>query len=201
MFKYILTIALGALVYFTYTNLPVTHGPGVLADNKPTIKLLRWQKPFSVKEAKATPKKEIEGEVRILRKKTYYFDDKKEYSPVDLLVGWKDLSDETVLDKFHTDITDRKYEFDIAVPPMPVSDMHRMTDLWHLVPANDAVDKQISDLREGHVIKIKGLLIDLSKDGKKLFTSPSSLELNEKYNSYTIWVEELQITNDGKADS
>lgn len=201
MFKYILTIALGALVYFTYTNLPVKHGPGVLADSKPSIKLLRWQKPFSVKNAKAHPKKEIEGEVRILRKKTYYFDDLKEYAPIDILVGWKELSDETILNEFHTEITNREYEFDITVPPMPVTDLHKMTDLWHLVPSSEAVAKQMSDLREGHVIKLKGLLIDLTKDDKKILTSPADIESVQRYNSYTIWVEEIAISTAGKADS
>ncbi|MFN1833830.1 hypothetical protein AB2B38_001105 [Balneola sp. MJW-20] len=193
MFKYIFTLALGVLVYFTYTNLPVKQGPGIKAEYSPTIKLLKWQKPFSFKEVTLTPRKEFGAEVRVIRKKNYYFDDFKEYSPTDLLVGWKDLSNGDVLGRFHAEITDRNYEFDLTTPPVPVSQLHDQTDLWHIIPSSDSISDKLNEIREGHIIKISGLLVDVSNDNGMIRSTNISLDQQKKYSSFIVWVEELEI--------
>lgn len=194
MFKYIFTIALGALVYFTYVNLPIEHGPGITASKKPSIKLLKWQKPFSYKDVTLTPRKEFEAEVRIIRKKNYYFDDFKEYAPTDLLVGWSDLSNEEILDRVHSEIIDRNYQFDLTVPPVPVAQLHDQTDLWHVIPADSNVKDQISKLRQGNIINVKGLLVDVTGEQGMIKSTNVSLDLQKKYSSFVVYIEQIEIT-------
>ncbi|MEQ8525439.1 hypothetical protein [Gracilimonas sp.] len=193
MVKYLVFCVFVAAGYIVYTNFPVNHGPGITANNEPEIKRLTWQEPFSFKGATLVPKKVIEAEVRVIKRKRYFFDSFSRYSPVDAVVGWNQLSDERNLDYIFFTLDDRNYDVDLTRPPLELSTIYRESDLWHYIPSTASIEEQLKQLRDGHIIKLKGLLVDIEHD--EGFNYQTSTATSERYNDtgFAIWVEEFHI--------
>lgn len=193
MVKYLVFCVLVASGYLVYSNFPVHHGPGIIAKEEPKIDRLTWQEPFTFKGATFTPKKIIDAEVRVIKRKRYFFDSFSKYSPVDALVGWNDLSDSRNLDYIYFQLGERGFELDLTRPPLPVPKIYGESDLWHLIPSSEEIDKKIKALREGEIMKIGGLLVDVESDLDYSLTTNTELSESSKPKGFIIWIEELQI--------
>ena len=193
MVKYLVFCACVAAGYIVYTNFPVNHGPGVTAKEEPTIKRLTWQEPFSFKGATMIPKKIIEAEVRIIKRKRYFFDNFSRYSPVDAIVGWNRLSDERNLDYVFYTLDDRKFDLDLTRPPIDLYTIYHETDLWHLIPSTSDIDEDLKKLRDGHIIRVQGLLVDIEHDTGFNYETSTKISNEENPDGFALWVEELHI--------
>ncbi|MEX0844572.1 MAG: hypothetical protein WD022_04795 [Balneolaceae bacterium] len=193
MVKYLIFCVFVAAGYIVYTTFPVNHGPGITAKEEPSIKRLTWQEPFSFKGATLTPKKLIEGEVRIIKRKRYFFDRFSKYSPVDAVVGWNQLSDQRNLDYIYFTLSNRGFELDLTRPPLELSTIYGESDFWHLIPSTSSIDEKLKMLRNGHIIKIEGILVDLKDDISFEYKTSTTMSKSENTNGFAIWVEELYI--------
>ncbi len=193
MVKYLflgLSVVAGFIMYQAF---PVRHGPGVVAAEAPTIKRVSWQKPITFKGATLTPQKVISGEVRVIRYKRYLFDRLSRYTPTDVLVGWNELSDERNLDHIYPKLGNRSFEIDFVRLPLKLSTIYQKTDLWHLIPSTTAIDKRIKTLRNGHIIKIKGLLVNIEHNMDFDYITNQVISDQKASEGFAIWVEEFQI--------
>lgn len=193
MVKYLVFCVFVAAGYIIYTTFPVNHGPGITAKEKPKIERLKWQEPFTFKGATFTPKKIIDAEVRIVKRKRYFFDSFSKYSPIDAIVGWDALSDERNLDFIFFSLDDRKYELNPSQPPVEINEIYSKTDLWHLIPSSESIAKKLKTLRDGHIIKLKGLLVDISTENTFNFQTDVELSARSNTAGFAFWVEDLQI--------
>lgn len=193
MVKYLVFCVFVAAGYIVYTNFPINHGAGITAKEEPKITRLTWQEPFSFKGATLTPKKLITAEVRVLKRKRYFFDAYSKYSPLDAVVGWNELSDERNLDYIYFTLEDRKFDVDFARPPVEVSTIYNESDLWHLIPSTQKIDDQLKQLRNGHIIKIEGILVDISHDTGFNFSTASTISAKENTTGFALWIEDLQL--------
>lgn len=193
MIKYLALLILFASGYLIYTNYPETHGPGITAKEQPQLNRLTWQKPFSFKGATLSPTKLIKAEVRVIKRKRYYFDDFSKYAPVDALIGWNELSDERNLDHIYFSLDDRKFDLDLTRPPLEVPKIYAESDLWHLIPSTSEIDEKLKKLRDGNIIHIKGMIVNLSNNTSFDFISASEINQKNRNGSFSIWVEDFQI--------
>ncbi|MEX0608231.1 MAG: hypothetical protein WD016_06085 [Balneolaceae bacterium] len=193
MIKYLAVFILLASGYLIYTQFPESHGPGITAKEQPKLSRLAWQKPFTFKGATLSPTKLINAEVRIIKKKRYFFDDFSKYSPVDALIGWNELSDERNLDHIYFKLSGRKFELDLTRPPLEVPKIYAESDLWHLIPATSDIDEKLKSLRNGNIIHLKGIVVNVSNETSFDFISASDLNQNNRDASFSIWIEELHI--------
>lgn len=193
MVKYLVFCVCVAAGYVVYSNFPVKHGPGITAKEEPKIQRLTWQEPFSFKGATLTPKKVIEAEVRIIKRKRYFFDSFSRYSPVDAIIGWNVLSDERNLDYIYYTLDDRKFDVDLTRPPVKLSTIYEESDLWHMIPSTAEIDENLKKLRDGHIIKITGLLVDLDHDTGFNFKTATKLSNDQIENGFVLWIEDLHI--------
>ncbi|HBQ60409.1 MAG TPA: hypothetical protein DD671_12515 [Balneolaceae bacterium] len=179
--------------YLLYISFPVNHGPGITAQNAPRITPLTWHEPFTYKGATVEPRKVIEAEVRILNKERYYFDAFSGYSPSDVIVGWNKMSDERNISYIFFTLSGRSFESRYTKAPIDDKIIRAESDLWHLIPSTSAIDDKIKQLRNGHIIRIKGLLVDMNNDSG--FNIKTSTTLSDRINKtgYAIWVEEFQV--------
>lgn len=115
-------------------------------------------------------------------------------SGANVLLGWKNMSDSTVLAKMSIRLKGRKVQaepksgFNIAE-----SDYIGNLSYNHLIAANEQVQKQINDIREGDVIKVTGYLVEL-KNPKSPDPWRSSLSRFDKGDGAgeVIWVQDIQ---------
>ncbi len=193
MLRFILLGIVAFSGFYIWSVFPINHGPGELSQNKPKLERLTWEKPFQFRDATIVPLRKISGEVRVLEKKRYFFDNKREYSPIDVLIGWKALSDERNLDHIHFSLSDRYFEYEFTRPPLPVNEMLSQIDLWHLVPSNEEIDNQIKRLRKGNVISIEGYLIDIEPDTKYAWRSELVKPKNQNLKNTIVWITDIYV--------
>lgn len=179
--------------YLLYVSFPVNHGPGVMSPKTPEITSLTWHEPFTFKGARVIPKKVIEAEVRILDKKRYFFDSFSRYSPLDVIVGWNKMSDERNVNYIYYSLSNRSFKSRYIKAPIEERIIYTESDLWHLIPSTSEIDEMVKQLREGHIIKIKGLLVDISNESG--FNINTSTRLSDQKNTkgYAVWVEEFVV--------
>ncbi|MDR9419009.1 hypothetical protein [Gracilimonas sp.] len=189
MLKYIFLCSAIAAGYLLYSTFPVYNGPGVMVEEEPAIKNLTWEKPFNFKGAELIPRKTMEAEVQVIKKKRYLFDDFSQYSPIDAVVGWNELSDKRNLDYIYFSLNDRSFDFEVSSPPLELEKIKNKTALWHLIPATAEIDEKIKKIRNGNIIKVKGLLIDLKNGNNFNYKTETLLSSKRNKQGYILWVE------------
>ncbi|WP_157470763.1 hypothetical protein [Gracilimonas tropica] len=193
MVKYLMFCVCVAAGYVMYSSFPVSHGPGITAQNEPKIDRLTWQEPFTFKGATLEPKRIIEAEVRVLDKKRYFFDPFSRFSPSDLVVGWKEMSDERNISYIYHTLSERTFESRFTKSPIEETMIQKQSDLWHLIPSTSVIDEKIKQLREGHIIKVRGLLVDVEYDAEFKFKTSEKLSDRPNRNGFVVWIEDFEI--------
>lgn len=164
-----------------------------MAPNQPVQQRTYGVKPISYQNYTFTPIARLDIEARILSKKKYYEDQEAEFAPYDLVVGWGPMSDERNLDKILVKQSDRSFFFEMIEPPIPVQKMNKHTANLRLVTSEQATSEEIQDLRVGHVIRVKGFLVNVKDSGN--WSTKTSLIRNDigKEAAEIIWVNELTV--------
>lgn len=193
MVKYLVFCVFVAASYIVYSTFPVDRGPGVMVKNAPDIERLTWQEPFTFKGTTVTPKKVIEGEVLIIKRKRYFFDSITKYAPADAMVGWNQLSDERNLDYIFYSLKNRSFKLDLTRPPLPLNTIYAESDLWHLIPSTSDIGEKIKTLRDGHIMYVKGLIVDMETEDEMILRSETELTSTRNSDGMAIWIEELRI--------
>ena len=189
-----LTICIMAFAgYYFWAFFPITHGPGITADKAPTTARITWEKPFTHLDYTIIPLRKIESKARVIDHKRYFFDAKSSYSPSDILVGWGDLSDERNLDHLHFSISNRMADIDFSRPPLPITQIYQQTAFWHLVPSNEAIDKEIKKIKKGNLVTIKGFIVDVESEVYYGWKSDLITNNNAQYPNTIIWVSEITV--------
>ena len=193
MLKYILLCIVAFTGYYAWTIYPVKHGPGEIAPKTPEIQRVTWEKPFPFMGNTVKPVRQISGEVRVLKNKRYFIDSRSEVAPIDVLVGWKEMSDERNIDHLHFSLDNRYYEVNYSRPPLPLTEMNSQMALWHLMPSTEEIDQQIKRIRTGNTLKLKGLIVDLDSEQGFDWNSEIIKPVGGKANNLILWVTDIQV--------
>lgn len=194
MLKHLLFIALllGGGYYF-WTTRPVTHGPGVVAPNEPEQKQVWRKSNIEFKDYKIEPVAEFNIEARVLSKQRYDDDARAEIAPYDFVLGWGPMSDETNLDKMMVRQERRTFDLELTNPPIPLPEIYRHIANVHLAPSTVEIRDKLGSVRQGHVVRIKGYLVNITTERGRFFKS--SLSRSDRGNDAgeILWIEEFII--------
>ena len=149
-------IAYGAYQHFS--NQPVTHGIGAVANNQPINNAVN-QAGFSVKGYSITPLETFDIVARVLSTEHYSFGREADLSPVDLALGWGKMSDEAILKDIKITQSNRFYFWHVDAFPIPRREIETQSANMHMIPADDAIARTLKSVKTGQVVKIKGYLV------------------------------------------
>ena len=193
MLKY-LTLCFVALAgYYAWTIYPIKHGPGKIAPEKPDIEYVRNHPPIQYQNNVLKPVVKFEGKVRILSKKLYLFDNRKKISPVDLLIGWGDMSDERNIDFINFHLEDRYFRMDFVKPPITKEEMFAQMDLLHIIPSDEELLKKSRGLRSGNIVNIEGLFVDVESGDTYNWSTELYNNDNTRLENIVLWVTKLEV--------
>ena len=157
--KFILFASLiGYGAYQHFSNRPVTHGNGLVADTQPVQNAIN-QSNFAVKGYTITPLESFEIQARVLSTEHYSFGREADLSPVDLALGWGKMSDEAILKDIKISQSNRFYYWHVDEFPMPRREIETQSANMHMIPADDAIESTLKSIRPGQVVKISGYLV------------------------------------------
>ena len=193
MLKYILLCVLAGTAYWALVMYPVKHGSGETAPKAPKLELIRSFEPIEFQDYSFLAFKKFKGEVRVLHKKRYLFDAKKDIAPIDLLVGWGEMSDERNIDFIQFNLNHRDVTLNYIHPPIPEDEISKQMILFHLVTESDSVTKKIRRLRIGNNIELEGLYIRQQSTPSIIWNSESNNNYPNTIEKSILWVTKLEV--------
>ncbi len=173
----------------------VTLGPGVYAKESPRQTDLATPASFDHGDYTITPMAEFWIKAKVLSRKEYTFDREADLSPVDLALGWGNMSDESITAQIDISQSGRWYRWHTRSPPIPVREIETHSANMHLIPADDAVESSIDGARTGDIIELTGKLVAVKGlDGWSWKSSMTRKDTGARA-CEVIWVEQFEVVH------
>lgn len=102
-------------------------------------------------------------EARVLAKRNYILGKQSELSPLDLALGWKEMSSNELLDNIEVTQGNRFYFVKFKNKDLLIKKeiMIASSANVHLIPANNNIKKKLNSIHIGDIIKIQGYLVNV----------------------------------------
>lgn len=193
MQRSLLGLALCGLAYWYYLDSrgPL-RAPGVLAPDAPVQAAPPpGLKPFTLRDVRVTPVESIALTARVIGTQRYFSGREAGLSPLDVVLGWGRLSDSGVLSRVDFAQSARRYEWRVYDPALDAGYVRTHSANMHMIPADAAIDAALKGLRPGHVVTLKGYLVEVrAADG---WSWTGSLVRDDAHGGTLVWVEHLDV--------
>lgn len=142
----------------------ITYPPGILLAAEPE----QWEvagtaAPIGHGQFRLQPLAHFSVEARVLRRKKYTGDRGAGLSPLDLALGWGEMSNQAVLERLKISQSNRFYFYQWSDrPPISPELIKRRSANMHIIPADDATKAACLKLRAGELVRLEGLLVEAS---------------------------------------
>ncbi len=171
----------------------VSLGPGVMAENPPVQEDPIEPDPFDFDQYTITPLASFDIKAKVLSKKSYVMGRPAELSPVDLTLGWQNMSDESVLADIRISQSNRWYHWRVDDFPIPRREIETQSANMHLIPANEEIESLIDQARQGDIIELSGNLVRVDADDGWHWVSSLSRNDTGNHACELIWVEQFRV--------
>lgn len=160
-----LVIALAAILAGVGAMLagrPIASPEGILAPDDPLQRTLQAAEPFEFAGYRLRPRAEFELQARVLSAESYRWDGGAQLAPLDLALGWGPMSDSAMISRFEVTQGARFYTLYPRDDSADLALALRHSANMHLIPADDAVRRVLGSARAGHLVSLRGRLVDAS---------------------------------------
>jgi hypothetical protein len=189
---FLLAIAGGAYWLWFLPPRTVTHPAGILVKQEPLqepVNVRPWQQGDYTITALAS----FRIRARVLSKTSYHMDREADLSPIDLALGWQEMSDSDVLNEVEVSQSNRWYYYhyqNVSISPdlIPLKSAN-----MHMIPQTPAIRDQLSSVAIGDIVNIQGYLVRISaKDGWEWSSSMSRNDTGN-HSCEVIWVQNMSV--------
>ncbi len=130
--------------------------------------------PFSVADFRLIPVADFQLEARVLGRRDYRYGTESQLSPMDLALGWGPMARDEVLRTIDIRQSNRFYYWSTKALPIPRREIERNSANMHLIPAGEAVARELHRARTGKTVRLRGHLVNIERsDGWRWRTSLS----------------------------
>ena len=134
-------------------------GSGVKVTSAPHQTHLYDEESFEFNNYSITPLASIDFEAKVLSKKRYSDDKESQLSPVDLALGWQQMSDEKNLAQISISQSNRWYYWHVDNFPISRNEIESQSANMHMIPADSAIKDKLNKIKEGEIISLSGYLV------------------------------------------
>jgi hypothetical protein len=144
--------------------------PGVLIAQTPTQTPNTTKSPWTMPDGtRITPLADYQIAARLLHRERYRWDLMADLSPVDFGVGWRQMSDQSVIDRISFSNSNRYLSW--FTPDAAVLINDDCASNMHMIPANDAVRDRLLELDRGDLFQASGYLVCVERTACTPWTS------------------------------
>jgi hypothetical protein len=140
-----------------------------------------------------TPLANYDLTARVLSKKLYTSDPSAEISPVDLALGWQEMSDARVLEKLDITQEDRWYYVAWRDSLIDRDTIIAHSANTHILPASSEVAATIANVQKDQVVRLRGSLVEVTTTDGFLWKSSLSRLDTGNGSCEVFWVESVEI--------
>jgi hypothetical protein len=148
------------LTYHTCSNREISRPPGVLAAEEPVQTPISDFPEIAYDGYRLKPLAAFEIKARVILAKRYWFGRASDLAPVDLALGWGPMSDQDVLKHLKFSQSDRFYFWRTETFPIPREVIESHSANMHMIPGSPEVEKKLKTLRPGHIVHVRGYLVE-----------------------------------------
>lgn len=194
--KFAFLLLLSGAVWLFMSGRPIKHPPGVLVADAPAQKNIPVKSLGVVAGWHLSAVAEYHLCGRVLGTKRYYNDANAELVPFDVAVGWKRMSDQSVLDQFSITMGNRFFFYEWSEEPaIPPDEIKVSAANNHVISANDEVRRVIRGLRAGQILKMHGYLVNALGPEGRTWNSSQTREDTGNGACELFYVESAQAVN------
>jgi hypothetical protein len=123
----------------------------------------------------------------------YGYDRESDLSPVDLALGWRQMSDESILEHFSISQGARWMNWTADFLPLTMQDINKQSANMHIIPASSGVEDVLEDLYKGQVVSLTGFLVRARASDGWTWSSSMSREDTGSHACEVFYVEQIEI--------
>ena len=133
-------------------------------------------------------------EARVLGRKDYS-DEGAFLSPMDLALGWGEMSEEAVINALKMKQSGRWYHYSWSTPspPIPLRNIIEQSANTHLIPANAEVEQIMETVVKGDRVRLSGVLVAARRPDGWRWRSSLSRKDSGNGACELLWVEKIEI--------
>ena len=176
-----------------WSERPVKQSPGVLVSADPVQSEAGTTPKLEKGDYAIRPLARYEIKARVLGKERYRWDEGANLVPFDIAVGWGQMSNSAVLNEIRVWQGGRWYQWRTETIPIPLQEVARHSANMHLIAADSGVAKQISRLRDGQLITLRGYLVEAKRRDGFTWTSSLSRDDSGAGACELMWVEAMAV--------
>jgi hypothetical protein len=201
----LLAMLITVIVIGVWPETTIEQPPGILGKNSPKIVRRAAYEPIVREPYEYYSLGAIRFTSRILAKQRYYylfgmntlsFDRTAEFAPYDLLIGWREMSDEETLADFRFYIDNREYTWkpkDINDRPKVTKLVEMNTALVHIIPGNAANQAILDEICSGHIVFLDGVVVKVKSTVSNYSWGNLNIDVGVPKPTYTVLVNEVRI--------
>ncbi len=194
MKKLLILSALYGIFWFLFIHeSEVRLRPGVMVKEDPQQEMLSNAETFDFKGYRITPLASFDIKAKILSKMKYRIGREADISPIDLALGWGNMSDESVLETIQFSQSNRYFYWRVEAFPIPRKEIETHAGNMHIIPADETTEDAINRARKGEIVHFSGYLVRVdTQDG---WHWSSSLRRDDTGGGAceVVWVEHFQV--------
>ncbi|ALG69429.2 hypothetical protein [Beggiatoa leptomitoformis] len=151
---------------------PVAFSTKLTLSQAPIQDNIEPQQAYTFQQYQITPLARFQVEARVLSRTNYSSGREAELSPVDLALGWADMSNPDVLAQIRIRQSGRFYFWSVDSFPIPRQAIETNSANMHLIPATETVKKALRQIDEGDTVRLLGYLVNIdASDGWRWHSS------------------------------
>jgi len=187
-------ILAGWLTWFYWPEHVVKRTPGIIAAGEPKQENVITPKVWKFNGYDITKLARFKLRARVLAHTTYYIDRESDLAPIDLVLGWDEMSDSTVLDKLTFKQGGRWYSYFYKdQPPLPVQLINNKSANMHIIPGDANVKRWVRKLNVGDIVTLEGFLVRAAGEDGWVWTSSLSRNDTGSGACELIWVDSIDV--------
>lgn len=177
---FVFFVVIAVSIYFLFIRESENKWPpGIIVESAPEQVNIEGKKVLDLKGYTIVTNAEFKASARVLSAKRYRFDDGADLVPVDLALGWLEMSDQSVLDELKINQSKRFYFWKTRGSELPVQrdKIEQNSANMHMIPSTEEIERTLKAIEKGDIISFEGYLVDISN--KEGFLRNSSMTRND----------------------
>lgn len=189
----VVLLVLGGLYLLLFHEDRVVLSPGVKAPNEPVQFNIEPLVVYEDDDHQVTAVAEFSLQAKVLGREGYRSDVEASLSPIDLVLGWQRMSDQTVVDEIDISQHGRWYRWEASSLPIPQRDIERCSANMHMIPKNDTLGGKLLAVRTGEIVFIEGYLVNVWASDNWGWNTSTTRDDTGGGACEIIWVESFEV--------
>jgi hypothetical protein len=148
-------------IFRWYSTREVERAPGVIAAEQPAQSRIDSGDGIERDGFRLVPRAEFSARVRVLHREDYSVGPLAKLVPTDFAVGWGPMSDSAVLADIEISQGNRFYYWRTENWPIERHAIETHSANWHVIPENESVRAELTRIRAGSLVELRGRLVDI----------------------------------------